>query len=460
MALSPADRAAFSLFIVSSAEQIAGLQKAKQQLAAEVVKAQKLDDANKNLLDPATASVTAYQSEMNALDGNLRTVVLEQNVQDAAKKILQNYFFPNDTTITVPDLAANHNIWIQPNPFANSYAIGKNYTEGYGSTTKEGNLVSAVLGYITAAGSHTDIQNTTGESCNTSTGTCSISMYTDQTTCEANSGVWTPGADVIANDPAIQTLKTNIVAAVNTLKTFLIAEAALIVTNDPANQTINQAAIDNINNVIVPALNTWLGYVDFNTAHGQSTCAGFNAYNSNLLAPTKLHSVQLSALQSALTARNTFVATRTGQLNTILGSITQDLTNGNITASSGLYGKRYGFLALRLNIFGGSLSKVVSLNASNGAQDAIIGNIQGTKSTYMGLIPTSLFKAPGNGTSSITVIDPSSFAAGDAVYILAEGQDELQRAVKSVSGNTIILNDVIPAKYRPAEKARLYKDLT
>lgn len=459
MPLAQADRNSFSLFIVNSAAQIAGLLKAKEQLAAEVTKAQKLDDANKNLLDPANAMATAYQSEMNALDGNLRTTVTETNVQDAAKKVLQNYFFPNDTTVTVPDLASAHNIWIQANPFANSYAIGKNYTEGYGSTPKEGDLITSILGYITAAGAFTDIQNTSGQSCG-ATGTCSLPIYTTQVTCEANAGVWTPGPDLIANDPAIQTLKTNIVAAVNSLKTFLLAEVALIVTNDPANQTNNQAAINNINTVIIPALNTWLAYVDFNTAHGQSTCAGFNAYNSNLLAPTKLHSVQLSALQTALNTRSSFITTRVGQLNTVLGSITQDLTNGNVTASSGLYGKRFGFLSLRLNLFGGSLSKVVSLNASNGAQDSIIGNIKSTTATYMGLIPTSVFSAPGNGTSSITVADPSHFAPGDAVYVMAEGQEELQRAVKSVTGNNVILNDIVPAKYRPAEKARLYKDLT
>lgn len=459
MALSQADRLAFSLFIVGSAEQIAGLQKAKLQIAAEVTKAQKLDEANKNLLDPANVSATAYQAEFNKLDGNLRTTFVESNVVDAAKKILQNYFFPNDTTVVVPDLAASHNVWIQPNPFANNYAIGKNYTEGYGSTQKEGDLISPILGYITAAGGNTDIQNTSGQSCG-ATGTCSIPMYLTQVTCEANAGIWTPGPDLIANDPAIQTLKTNIVTAVNALKTFLLAEVALIVTNDPVNQTNNQAAINNINNVIIPALNTWLAYVDFNTAHGQTTCSGFNAYNSNLLAPTKLHSAQLTALQSALNTRSSFITTRIGQLNTVLGSITQDLTNGNITASSGLYGKRFSYLALRLNIFGGSLAKLVSLQASSGAQDSIIGNIQGTKSTYMSIVPTSILKAPGNGTSSINVADPSLFAVGDAVYIAAEGQEELQRAVKSITADRIVLNDIVPAKYRPAEKARIYKDMT
>lgn len=459
MPLSQADRLAFSLYIVSAPVQIKGLQNAKALLQGEVVKAQNIDTANKNLLDPTTAFVNSYQLEYNDLDGNLRTTVTEQNVVDAANKKLQNFFFPNDTTVTVPSLAASHNIWTQVNPFALTYAIGKNYTEGYGSTTKEGNLITAALTLISSATGNTDIQNTTGQICG-ATGTCSIVTYTDQTTCEANSGVWTPGPDAITSYPAVQTLKTNLVTAINNLKTFLLTEVTHIVTNDPPNQTNNQAAINNINSTIIPALNTWLGYVDFNTAHGQSTCSGFNGYNSNLLAPTKLHSTQLAALQTALNNRTSFIATRVSQLNTVLGSITQDLTNGNITASSGLYGKRYGFLALRLNALGGSLSKLIGLQSSSNAQDSIISNITTTVSTYMSICPSSLFKAPGNGTNSITLIDTSHFSAGDTVYIAAVGQDELQRAIKSVNSDTIILNDVIPAKYRPAENARIYKDLT
>src|SRR6185369_9395356 len=97
-----------------------------------------------------------------------------------------------------------------------------------------------------------------------------------------------------------------------------------------------------------PALNTWLAYSDFNTAHGQTTCAGFNAYNSNLLAPTKLHSTQLSALSTALSSRSSFVTTRISQLDTNLGTIVQDVSTGDLTSSSGLYGQRYGFLSLRL----------------------------------------------------------------------------------------------------------------
>lgn len=459
MALSKEDRIAFSLNIVTAPEKLKAFDMSQAQTQAEIDKLTKLDAANKNLFDPVNALVNAYQAESAKLDGVLRTAITEQDIQDSASRILQNHFFPNDTTVTVPSLAANHNVWIRIPAFALTYAIGKNYTEGYGTTQKEGDIITTILGLISSASAYSNMELTTGQQCG-ATGSCSLPAFTTQATCTSNGGVWTPGPDAITTYPAVQTLKTNLVTAVNDLKTFLLAEVVVIPTNDPANQTQNQAAIDNINNVIIPALNTWLAYVDFNTAHGQTTCTGFNNYNSNLLAPTKLHSTQLSALQTAINSRSSFVTTRTAQVLGYLGTITQDLSTGELTSQTGLYGKRYGFLALRLHALDGSLSKLKALMNGRDSQNSIKANITNTKNTYMSIVPTSLLKAPGNGTASITLNDTSFLSPGDTVWVTAEGQEELQRAVKSVSNDTVILNDVIPAKFRPAEKARLYKDLT
>lgn len=459
MPLSKEDRLAFSLNIVSAEGKLKAFTMSQEQTQGEIDKLTKLDAANKNLFDPPNSLVNSYQNELGKLDGILRTTFNEQNIQDSGSRIIGNFFFPNDLNIVVPSLVPNHNVWIRIPPFALTYAIGKNYTEGYGTTQKEGDITSPLLALISSASTYTDIQNTTGQWCNAS-GTCSIPIHLTQSACTLNGGVWTPGPDAITSYPAVQTLKTDLVTAVNDLKTFLLAEAAAITTTDPVNQAANQAAIDNINNVIIPALDTWLAYSDFNTAHGQTTCAGFNSYNPNLLAPTKLHSVQLAALQSAINSRVSFTGTRITQLTGYLGNISQDLTTGEPTSSTGLYGKRYGFLLLRLHALDGSLSKLKSMQGGKDAQNSIKANITNTKNTYLSILPTSLLKAPGNGTPSITLVDTSFLSPGDTVFITAEGQEELQRAVKSVTGDTVVLNDVIPAKFRPAERARLYKDIS
>lgn len=461
MALSQADRIAFSLNIVSADPQIANIEEAKGLISDEIAATQALDTANKNLFDPVNVWVNKYQKEFNLLDGNLRTEILEQNIQDSANRVIGNYFFPNDTLTTVPSLAAFDNVWPQTIPFALTQAIGKNSSESYTIIQKEGDLIAAAIGYITAAGAFMDIENTTGQRC-VSTGTCSNPIYTDQTSCTLNGGIWTPGPDSIQSYPAVQTLKTNLVNTINALITFVNNEAAQVVTDDmnAGRQADNNAAINDINNVLIPALNTWLGYSDFNTAHGQSTCVGFYGYNSNLLAPTKLHSTQLAFLLSTLNTRLAYITTRIAQLNAVLGTITQDVNTGAILTSSGFYGQRFSFLLLRLNTFGGTLIKLTGLLSAIDAQDQMEAAILQAKNTYLTVISASALTAPTNGTNIVHAIVPTYFSAGDTVYIFAEDQIELQRAVKSVNGTMITLNDTVPAKYRQDSNARIYKDLT
>lgn len=458
MAMSPDDRKTFSLKIVSADSEIANYERAKGQMQAESDKMKKLDDANKNLFDPVNALVNQYQTELTSLDGNSRTTIVEQDIQDAASVKLQNHFYPNDTTVTVPSLAANHNVWTKPKPYARTYAVGKNYGEAFpGTVTKEGDLINAALTIITSALAYSDIERTSGTTLE-ATGSCSLSQYSTQATCTANGGTWTSGPQTLVTSTAVTTIKSNLVSAINALKTFLTTEVGQIVTTDKdtANQTQNNAAISNINTVIVPALNTWLAYLDFNSTGVNAS--NYNSYNVSLLGATKLHLTQLTALQTALNTRLAYVATRTAQLNTILGSITQDLETGDVTFT-GLYGKRYSFLMLRLDLMNGSLNKLISMKQGFAAQISIVNSIKTNKATYQSIIPTTALAAHGNGTATISVVDASFLAPGDTVYIIAENQPELLRAIKSISGNTVVLNDIVPVKYKTTDKLRLYKDL-
>lgn len=440
MPLSQADRIAFSLKIVSSDDEVKGIQTAQALIAGQQAKLQSLDDANKNLFTSPNNLVNYYHSEISLIDGNLRTSILEQDIQDAANHKLQNHFFPNDTSIAVPSLSTLHNVWPRTKPFALTYAIGKNYTETYSAASaNENSSITAIQGFLTAANANTDIQNTTGQK-----------------------------ADTVLSDPiitftALQTLATNLITAVNAWKTGLLAEAAALAANLDTNVTNaanNTAAANNINAVIVPAINTWLAYATFNPMPGTTTGTVFNATNANTRAPTKLHSTERATFSAAVTARAAFVSTRTSQINAVLGTIVQDITTGSITSSSGFYGSRYGFLVLRIDGLNGSLSSLSGFQAAIAAQLQIISSIQGNKATYASVVPTTLFSAPGNGTNILNVVDASAFSPGDAVWLIAENQEEIQRAIKSITGKMVVLNDVVPAKFRPADKARMYKDLS
>lgn len=463
MPIPQADRIAFSLAEVTANAQIAAINQAKSQVQASIAKAQALDTANANLFAPVNSLINQYQLEATDLDGNVRTTITEQDIQDSANKKFQSHFFPNDTATSVPALSATRNVWVNLPPFALSFGLGLNYSQAIpGTTTKESDLINAVLALITSAGSNMDIENTSGQHC-TSTGTCSLPQYTDQATCVANSGIWTPGPDAIVTFPAVVTLKTNLVTAVNNLISFLNTELTHIPTNDPntGNQAQNTAAKNYINNTLLPALNAWLAYPDFNPVPNTiTTCVAFYSYDPNLLAPTKLHSSQLTALQTALNNRTTFIATRIGQITTALGTISQSVSDGSISSSSGLYGQRYGFLNLRLHLLTGSLIALNGLLNTTGAQNAIAASIAQNKSTYYGILPTSAMQAPANGTSVISLVDVSFLHTGDMVYLCADNAPEIVRGIKLISGNSVILSDVVPATYSPATNGRLYKDLT
>src|SRR5271168_3747239 len=109
MPLAQNDRIIFSSQILGSTTQVAGITAAQNTLNGQTTKLQALDTANKNLFDPPNILVTQYQQELSALDGNGRTTVIEQDLQDAANRKIQNHFFPNDTATTVPSLASAHN---------------------------------------------------------------------------------------------------------------------------------------------------------------------------------------------------------------------------------------------------------------------------------------------------------------------------------------------------------------
>jgi hypothetical protein len=256
----------------------------------------------------------------------------------------------------------------------------------------------------------------------------------------AGGGTWT------SNGVAIHALLNNMKTAVNALLTFVTTEAGLIVTTDKSapNQAQNAAAVSNINTVLIPALNTWIALSDF-----ESSGAG----------PSKMHSTQMTALSTALSNRSTFIATRIGQLNTTLGTITQNVTDGSVTGS-GLYFTRYNFLVLRLNLLSGSLSQLSGAKSASAAQTNVSASIKSAANTYGSILPTTALAANANGTPSINVVDSSKYSIGDTVYVMADDQVELQRAVKSISGKMITLNDVVPAKYTISSAARLYKDLS
>lgn len=457
MAISQDDRIAFSRKIVAADAEKAALDLAQQEIAKAKETALKLDGANKNLMDSKTVLIDAYQSELSYLDGFVRTNLLESEIQASADRVIGNLFYPNNLSALPPSLGT---IWTQTKPYARSLAVGKNNSEVFPSTTtKEADVSAPVDAAITAAlAAFVDIERTTGQRC--IDGTCSNPLYTDSATCVLNGGVWTPGPTVISSYAAVSTALSDLITKVTALRDFLVLESASIITNDPngARNAQNVSAKSNLDTVIIPALNTWLGYSSFNTGHGQTTCLGFYSYNTALLGPTKLRATELSALQAAIASRSAFSAIREAQLVVNLGTLTQNLSNGSVSGA-GLYYDRYLIIQLRIGLLGGSLIVAESFDKAEQAQIELKQSIDDAKTAYLAVIFCSALSAPANGTKYVSVKDASGFVAGDTVYIITDTQAELRRNVEAVAGNRLLLGEAVPSKYRESDLGRVYKDI-
>jgi len=439
MPLSKEDRIIFSKKIVAAEAEKIAIESSKQKIILEKQKAFDLDQANKKLVDSKTALIDPYQVELSRYNGIARLSLTESDIQDAANLVLGNSLYPNDPQNPPPSLSTTTKIWTKPKPYAKTKAVGKQNNEDYpAAVPAEHSYLNDILNSITTIESYTLIERVTGQKC-----------------------VNTPVPNTITTNTALQAVYNTLVSQVNNLKAYVLATQSLIVTNDPvsARQAQNNAAISDIN-VIVSAIDTWLALTPFNTSHGQTTCAGFNSYDANLLGPTRLQSGDLDALENAITSRLAFVNARIDQIaDTNLGSLTQNLTNGDVTGS-GLYFERWNFLLLRLNTFGGSLFTLKGFEQAINAQNAMQAQIDLSKNTYSTLLTASILSAPSNGTKVLHLKNIGDIDIGDTIFLVSDTQEELQLTVASVDGNRITVNREVPAKYRPAEFARVYKDKT
>ena len=437
MALTQAQRIEMSKKIVNIADENAGFEASAKSIEVEKVKILNLDLANKAILDPVTLLINEYQLERQLLDGNGHTQVTESDIQNAGNILLGNVFFPNDTSSPPPSLTSTNGVWTKTTPFLLGYAVGKSKLETYSVVTKEGDKSLAVNTALTnIQTTYTHIQRTTGQIC-------------------------TPGMpDVISTYTALHTDLSALVVLVNDWRSFLVSELSSISTleTDPTKIAQNIAATNDINSTIA-SIDIWLGYPDFDTAHGQTTCVGFNAYDPFLLNQTKLRNDSITFLSNLIVTRDAFIVTRLSQLNTNLGSVSQSLSTGLVTSSSGLYGRRAALLDLRLNLLVGSLPNYLGALRSEGAnKDAKTSNTVAAN-TYASIMTASRFAAAANRTNFINLKSSAGFSTGQVAYIVSDTQPEIEVVVRSVVGNKVEVSKSIPPTYRESENARLYREV-
>lgn len=468
MALTQAERISISKKIVSIPRENANADNTSAQLEIEKAKLQLEDNGNKKLMDDITPLINAYQQEFTLLDGNVRLELAEQNMIDSANKILQNYFNPNDPQTSLPNVPDG--IWKNFTPFSGNIAIGKQYTEIYSTTTKEQDIIDAIDTIISAIDAgNTLINKTTGqEAIEGTVGFCTPTATPDtEAQCTIEGGDWTPSSpDLIQNKADLQTAMTNLQTEVQNWETHLNNEKTEIQTadgldTDSARNTANATAISDIDNAI-SIIDTWQATLDFYTAHGATTYAQFIALDPGTFPATKLATTDFQALKDELTARTTFVTTRSAELvsDTYLGAIDQDFAgSGNIVTATGLFGRRFRIIDMRLNLMAGSLNKLKGLEKGQAAQEELKSSNDSATIALLSVISASAFRAPASNTKTIHVLDGSLFSVSDSVYVVANTQEEISATILGISTNAIFLDVKVPKKYRQNDGARLYKVL-
>jgi hypothetical protein len=468
MALTSAERIEISKKIIEIPLQNAAFDSVKATMVAAKVDLTNEDNANKSLMDTETALVNAYQSEFTNLDGNVRTVLLEQDVIDGANRIFQNFFFPNDNLTVLPNVPDG--VWKFLSPFSGSVAIGKDYLEAIPSTTVlEQDKIDDINTEITTIESEPQPHQSTGKEC-INGGFCTGESSPPQVTegaCTGDGGSWTPGADTYANETVIQTALTDITTNINAWRSFLVTEKAFIPTadTDAGRQAQNDTAIADIDNVI-SIIDTWLALDDWDTTTSLPTgddgagCALYDALDNTDFAASKLRSNELAAIKTEITARQSFITTRESQLTTNLGAVGQNLATGEINGTgTGLYDSRFKAINVRLNLLGGSLNRKLSNERGQDAQDDMKDTNDAASALYNAAMKATKFRAPAANTGTIHVMDASLFSASDTVFVVADKQTELTGTISSIVNNTVFLDFTIPEKYTHENNGRLYKVL-
>jgi hypothetical protein len=436
MALSQDDRIAISKAFAAAPAEIAQIEANRAQILIARTELEKKDLANKGLVDRVTVLIDPYQVELGLKNGNLHSLLTETVQQDAAKRKIGNFLFPNESNVPLPSVPDG--AWKFFGPFFGSYGIGKQKLEVYGLVSpNEQQLITDMNAQIAILEAATLIQRTTGQSCTAGT------------------------PDVVAAYATVQTAMTTLVTKATqwqtNLNSSLTALADIVAVDTNAGRITAKNTEQTSINTALSGIAVWLAYPNFNTSHGQTTCAGFNGYNAALLAPTKGYTTQLNAFKTIITNRTSQVTTRIAEVSGYLGTVTQSSITGDITGGSGFYLDRAYAINLRLHAMGGSLSALISADKSIEALNQFKKNKEDAIIVYQGVMTVSLMKAPANGTNTLHLKDVTGLAVGNQVYLITETQPEIPLTIQAINGTMITVDKQISQSYRESELGRVYK---
>lgn len=439
-----------------------------------------IDDSDIKLFyDFYNNNVNRYQDERRWLNGTTSTPVLEAQIQTAAEKIDGNLYFPEDWRHFNPFLASPSNLVGAPSGTASDYEtrIISDQAEDQGIEFLIDLIRNGQSG-ATGSGSYD--------------GASSLSVADDIITEEPPA--FSVGALILVSTTVVVIVEDNSNPSLLVVSPIIGSGAAsgsltasLPGYNNSQRNTLtgpNQDYLNLISDFIIErvedwesALNTQISLLNANTdnrspqdTQNQTALTDTNNALSDVQSwlalpdtggsgsDSKFTNNHLDDLLLVIGDRDTFATTRSSQINTALGSLSQNSTTGN-TTGSGLYLLRYEQLNNRINIIAGPLSEYYEKGEAIRALDEI-AEVKGNQlSTFQSAMVATSFIKNGRNSTVIEVVDTTGFSVSDTVYVVSDTQAEIEADIVAIDGLKVILDEIIPDTFLIADKARLLKVL-
>lgn len=450
MALNKQDRIKISSRLAGIEDEISqadALAEAGDQI---IIDAQNADSPNQKLLEERSLLINSYQAEALYLDGNERTELTNSIMEDSAKRLLGNSFFPNDTNSTIPSLSDN--IWKSLIPYSKTHAIGRDRLESYVSTGNrtESDVITDISAKIVEIEGKVVANRISSQICEE---------------VETDPGPPPVLEDQYSSDPIIQGLLTDLTTLVQEWEGVLLNQKAVLSAIEDSNSLRsvgNTNAVDDID-IAIFTIDSWQSVQDFDTTTtlpSPPNCTNFDSLTESYFDQSKLAPTTLQGIKDEIDDRTTFISNRISDLTTTyLGSITQDLETGSYSNLTGLYGERMLFIDLRINAATGTLSQVIASQAATEFQGKAKESAENAFLALSLAMKVSRLSASGINTFYIQVVDSTGFYVNDRIYLVADEQKELSGSIEEISGNRIKLTFKVPKKYTTDNLSRIYKVL-
>lgn len=483
MALTQPQRIQISGELVDLPLKIAAANATTAQLADVKTDLLNQDASLKIFFDKYNVIADAYQTERRWVDGTTYSTILEADILAGAQKSPGNKFFPTDgswtkfqpvkhssveglPTSSSPDSELNvftralelQGLTALLNFLLNGQASGvaddtlaEDYIPGSGTMKVDtgGQTVGNLI--MVEGGGFSGLFKVTA-----------VAMVTDLTVTEVivPNGTLTTGGTVLENIPAFTNSERNtltsalyqnvltgltnsIIASVLLWETAIDNQLTQLNANgdsrspQAAEITAAKADISNAKTII----DTWQALPNTGT----------------MLNDSKFVNVNITPLQSEVTARTSFSGTRNTQITTALGSVTQ-APAGTYTGV-GIYYLRFQQIDSRINLAGGPLTEYYEKNVSTDALGQIVTNANNRSSTFSAELRVEPLSVNATGTNVVKVASVVGFSVSDTVFVMADDLTELTGTISAIAAPDITLSFTVPSTYTKAAKARIYKQL-